>query len=88
MFGSVIIIALIFAAVSRAIAMNGKIGRAKKIIDGKVKTCIMSGTTTVKSGGSHGQSASVTGVSYRVMANADGKENTAFSRQFYETDER
>lgn len=87
LFGDVIIIAFISTAVSRAIAMNGNISRAKKIIEGKVKTCFTSGTTTVKSGGSHGQRLRVTGVTYRVVVSADGKEYGAFSKRFYETDE-
>ena len=88
LFGGVIIIALISTVVSRAIAMNGNISRAKKIIEGNVKTCFMSDTTTVKTDGSHSQTVRVTGVTYRVVVIADGKEYGAFSRQFYETDEK
>lgn len=87
LFASVIIVALISTAVSRAIAMNGNISRAKKIIEGKVKTCFTSGTTTVKSG-RNAQTVRVTGVIYRVVVIADGKEYGAFSRRFYETDEK
>lgn len=86
LFGGILITALIVAVVKRAIAMSGDISKAKKITDGKVKTCIMSSTTIVKSGRS--ESVRISGVVYRVVVSADDGDYVAYSKQFYETDEK
>lgn len=88
-FGVVIVTALICMIISRARAMNGDIRKAEKITEGKVKTCFMVGTTTVKSGGnSHRSSVRIRSVTYRVIVSADGEEYGAFSNRFYETGEK
>ncbi len=92
LFGVVIITAFTVVAVSRAKALNGDISKAKKITEGKVKTCYMVGTATTRTDGncyqsSNGQTVRVSGVTYRVIVSADGEEYAAFSKQFYETGE-
>ena len=89
--GVVLITTFIVMTVSRAIAMKGDISKAKKITEGKVKTCFMAGTATTKSGGLHrgnGKTVRIKSVTYRVIVIADGEEYGAFSKQFYETDEK
>lgn len=83
LFGVVIITAFTVVAVSRAKALNGDISKAKKITEGKVKTCFSVDTATTKSGGT----VRISGVTYRVIVSADGEEYAAFSKQFYETGE-
>lgn len=92
-FGATIITALIAMIISRAKAKNGDIRKAKKITEGKVKTCFMVGTTTMRTGrnphhSSNGKSVRIKSITYRVLVNADGEEYGAFSKRFYETDEK
>lgn len=92
-FGVVIITAVITMIISRARAMNGDIRKAKKITEGKVKTCFMVGTTTMQTGGnrqqrSNGKTVRLSGVTYRVIVIVDGEEYGAFSKRFYETHEK
>lgn len=85
-FGVVIVSAVITTIISRARAMNGDISKAKKITEGKVKTCFMIGTTTMKTGG-RGETVRINDVTYRVIVIVDGEEYGAFSKRVYETDE-
>lgn len=60
LLGVALITVLIFMIISRAIAMNGDIRKAKKITKGKVKACFMIVTATTKSGGiPHGNGGTV-----------------------------
>ena len=88
--GVILITTFIVMTVSRAKATNGDIRKAKKITEGKVKACFMIGTTTMKTGGmrnGNGGTVRITGVTYRVIVDADGEEYGAFSKQFYESGE-
>ena len=83
-----IITAFLATIISRARAMNGDIRKAQKIVEGRVKTCFMVGTSTTKTGGSRGSTMRINGVTYRVIVIAEGKEYGAFSKQFYKADDQ
>ena len=92
LFGGTLITTFIAMTISRAIAKNGDISKAKKITEGKVKTCYMVGTATTRTGGNryritNGETVRINSVTYRVLIDADGEEYAAISNDFYETDE-
>lgn len=93
LFGVVLITAFVVLSVSRAKAMRGDIKRAKKITEGKVKTCFMIGTTAMQTGGNryqsnNGKTARIKSITYKVIVIADGEEYGALSKRFYETGEK
>lgn len=85
--GVTLITTFIVMAVSRARAVNGDISKAKKITEGKVKSCFMVGMAETRTPFGHGETVRVQGVTYRVIVVADGVEYGAFSNKFYETGE-
>lgn len=91
LFAGIIITVLIVMTISRARAMHDDISKAKRITEGKVKACFMIGTTTMQTGGlrhGNGKTVRIADVTYRVIVIADGEEYGAFSKRFYETDEK
>lgn len=93
LLGIVIITAIIVMSLSRAKAMRGDISKAKKIIEGKVKSCFMIGASTMQTGGNryqsnNGKTIRIKGITYKVIVIADGEEYGILSKQFYGTDEK
>ncbi|MDE7265740.1 MAG: hypothetical protein K2N52_05655, partial [Clostridia bacterium] len=84
LFGVTIIAILITVVIRQAMSMHGDIRKAKRIVGGKVKSCVMSSMVTSKAAVN---SVRINSVVYRVVLIADGGEYVAFSRRFYETEE-
>lgn len=87
LFAGFCITALIVMSVTRARAMNGDIRKAKKITEGKIKSCSIIGMTETGIRHCNGKTVRIKGVTYRVIVIADGVEYGAYSKQFYETGE-
>lgn len=86
-----IVTVLIASAVRQSKSMRADISKAEKIVDGIVKSCVMSSTVTTKAVMRNRVTAPtvrVNSVIYRVIVSADGGEYEAFSNRFYETDEK
>ncbi|MDE6189733.1 MAG: hypothetical protein K2G37_05560 [Clostridia bacterium] len=80
LFAGTIIICMIVVKVSERLSMRKiDVNSGKyEIVCGAVKNCFLSSTTS--SGGMRG--TQITGVVYRVVVNANGKDYTAYSREF------
>ncbi|MDE7349414.1 MAG: hypothetical protein K2N53_07105, partial [Clostridia bacterium] len=55
-----------------------------KLLCGEVKACLMSSSTSVGGGHSH-STTRITGVTYRVVVEAEGNTYTGYSHKFFET---
>lgn len=90
LFVGTILISLIVVGIKQRVFMKFKPSKAKKdkyeILDGKVKACMLSSTTSV--GGVRKYStARLTKVIYLITVESAGNVYTAYSDKFYEKDE-
>ncbi|MDE5756822.1 MAG: hypothetical protein K2I23_07010 [Clostridia bacterium] len=87
-FGGTILLCLIVTKIREHMSMKAKLDIANsKILCGEVKACLMSSSTSTGGGDRHNSTTRITGVIYRVVISAEGKEYTAYSKKFYETGE-
>ncbi|MDE6474975.1 MAG: hypothetical protein K2L70_07750 [Clostridia bacterium] len=86
-FGATILISLIITKTLERRSIKAKVDISKsQMLCGEVKACLMSSATST-SGSRRNSTTRITGVTYRVLIDAEGKTYTAFSKKFYETGE-
>lgn len=84
-FAATILICLVVTKARERSSIKAKVDITKdKLLCGEVKACLMSSSTSV--GGAHSHSTTrITGVTYRVVVEAEGNTYTGYSHRFYET---
>ena len=85
LFGGTILVSLIVKVIVEKISMRVNVDKldGKEVFKGVVSACLLSSTTST-GGSKRRHTTRITGVTYRVSIERDGKQYTAYTKSFYE----